>query len=182
MNNKYKRNGCSTRWYKFKAHNYTIGALRYLAKEGVVEKHNNSRQVAHALTGIFGDGHDYRGIDIDTPLLTTKTEATDGMNAGQKVFKHAVQRFLKGSTKSLIWKSRYGSGKTTFVQRLNKYKPERVLKQTLARNIMRHCWKLEFKNYLGSYDEPDEWEAPRVIIQLHSLLNLMYTTQRWNGR
>ena len=44
---------------KFKVNNYTIATLTYLAKEGEVEQYNNSKQVAHSLTGIFGDGHDF---------------------------------------------------------------------------------------------------------------------------
>ncbi len=53
--------------------------------------------------------------------------------------------------KALIVRSRYVSGKTTFLQRLVKARnPERVLfvtyRQTLAREIMRKCGKLGFKS------------------------------------
>ncbi|MFM7989591.1 MAG: hypothetical protein ACKPKO_60780 [Candidatus Fonsibacter sp.] len=49
--------------------------------------------------------------------------------------------------KALVVRSRYGSGKTTFLQRLaNRRNPERVLfiayRQTLARDIMRNFGKL----------------------------------------
>ena len=74
-------------------------------------------------------------------------------------------------------RSRYGSGKTTFLQRLVRTrKPERVMfityRQTLARDIMRNFGKLGFKNYLDSHDDPSVWNAPRLIIQLHSLMNI----------
>ena len=42
------------------------------------------------------DGVDYPEILIDTPFLSTKKEATEEMNAGQKVFKTVVKRFLNG--------------------------------------------------------------------------------------
>ena len=74
-------------------------------------------------------------------------------------------------------RSRYGSGKTTFLQRLVKSrKPDRVLfvtyRQTLARDIMRNFGKLGFKNYLDSYDDPSVWNAPRLIVQLDSLMHI----------
>ncbi|MFM7980471.1 MAG: PriCT-2 domain-containing protein, partial [Candidatus Fonsibacter sp.] len=117
----YKKNDCSTRWYKFKPNNYTIGTLKHLAKD----KCNNFTRVSYSLNDVFDDCNDYPVIEIDTPFLTTKREATDAMNAGQTAFKQAVHKFLNGPTKSLVLKSRYGSGKTTFMQRLiNNYNPE----------------------------------------------------------
>jgi len=47
-------------------------------------------------------------------------------------------------------------------------------RQTLARDIMRNFGKLGFKNYLDSYSNPGVWESPRLIIQIDSLLNLLY--------
>ena len=51
--------------------------------------------------------------------------------------------------KSLIVRSRYGSGKTTFLQRQAR-NPDRVLfvayRQTLARDIMRNFGKFVFKS------------------------------------
>ncbi|MFM7982917.1 MAG: hypothetical protein ACKPKO_26695, partial [Candidatus Fonsibacter sp.] len=72
---------------------------------------------------------------------------------------------------------RYGSGKTTFLQRIVKRRtPKRVLfisyRQTLARDIMRKFGKLNFKNYLDSHDDPSVWNAPRLIVQLDSLMNI----------
>ena len=55
-------------------------------------------------------------------------------------------------------------------------KPERVLfvtyRQTLARDIMRNFGKLGFKNYLDSHDDPSVWNAPRLIVQLDSLMHI----------
>ncbi|MFM7985788.1 MAG: hypothetical protein ACKPKO_41385, partial [Candidatus Fonsibacter sp.] len=82
-----------------------------------------------------------------------------------------------GQTKALIVRSRYGSGKTTFLQRLVRArKPERVLfityRQTLARDIMRNFGNLGFKNYLDSHDDPSVWNAPRLIVQIDRLMNI----------
>lgn len=76
------------------------------------------------------------------PFLTTKQEATDEMNAGQKVFKPTSDKFLNGSTKLLVLKSRYGSRATTCMQRLfNNHYPGRVLfnthRHTISYDIMR---------------------------------------------
>ena len=65
------------------------------------------------------------------------------------------------------------------MQQLNNYhNPERVLvityRQTLARDITRNFGRPDCKNYLDSYDDPRVWESPRLIIQLDSLLNLVY--------
>ncbi|MFM7985247.1 MAG: hypothetical protein ACKPKO_38605, partial [Candidatus Fonsibacter sp.] len=78
---------------------------------------------------------------------------------------------------ALIVRSRYGSGKTTFLQRLVRTrKPERVLfityHQTLARDIMRNFGKLGFNNYFDSHDDPSVWNAPRLIVQLDSFMHI----------
>ena len=89
------------------------------------EKYNMFTRVAHSLTDVLDYGHDYPDIDIDAPCLTTNSEAMAEMNAGKKAFKNAVHKFLKGSTKQLILKSRYGNGKTTCIRRLmNNLAPE----------------------------------------------------------
>ena len=45
-------------------------------------------------------------------------------------------------------------------------------RQTLARDIMRNGGKLGFKNYLDSHEDPSVWNAPRLIVQLDSLMNI----------
>ncbi len=56
-------------------------------------------------------------------------------------------------------------------------KTKRVLfvtyRQTLARDIMRNFGKLGFKNYLDAHDNPAVWEAPKLIIQIDSLMHLL---------
>jgi type I site-specific restriction endonuclease len=86
--------------------------------------------------------------------------------------------------KTLVIKSRYGSGKTTFLQKLIKdYDMTRVLfityRQTLARDIMRNFKKLGFKNYLDSYENPDVWNSPKLIVQLDSLMNVVLKNTKY---
>ena len=99
------------------------------------------------------------------------------MNEGQKVFKITVRKFINGDTKAFVFKTRYGSGITTFMQRLIKnHNPEQVLfityRQTLALDIMRNFGKLQIKNYLDACNDHSIWDAPRLNIQLDSLLNI----------
>jgi excinuclease UvrABC helicase subunit UvrB len=69
--------------------------------------------------------------------------------------------------KTLVVRSRYGSGKTYFLQQLiQKYDLKRVLfityRQTLARDIMRNFKRLGFKNYLDAHEHPEVWNSPRL--------------------
>ena len=45
-------------------------------------------------------------------------------------------------------------------------------RQTLARDIMKNFGKLGFKNYLDAAENPAVWEAPKLIIQIDSLMRL----------
>ena len=125
----------------------------------------------------FEDAEEFPAIEIDTPFLTPVT-ATTPKTPDQETFQRLTDETLDDpSKKSLIVKSRYGSGKTTFVQRLIKErKPKRVLfityRQTLARDIMKNFGKLGFKNYLDAAENPSVWEAPKLIIQIDSLMRL----------
>jgi hypothetical protein len=81
--------------------------------------------------------------------------------------------------KTLVVRSRYGSGKTYFLQQLIKqHDLKRVLfityRQTLARDIMRNFKKLGFKNYLDAHEHPEVWNSPRLIVQIDSLLNVYH--------
>ena len=66
------------------------------------------------------------------------------MSDDQAMFKALTKEVMDNPVKkSLVVRSRYGSGKTTFLQRLvRSCQPERVLfityRQTLARDIMRN--------------------------------------------
>ncbi len=62
------------------------------------------------------DAH-YDCVKIDTPFL--KACKKQQINEGQAICKHTVCECLKdASIKSVVIKSRYGSGKTTFLRRL----------------------------------------------------------------
>ncbi|MFM7979356.1 MAG: hypothetical protein ACKPKO_08585 [Candidatus Fonsibacter sp.] len=39
---------------------------------------------------------------------------------------------------------------------------------------MKNFGKLDFKNYLDSYDDPNVWDAPRLIVQVDSWLNVVF--------
>ena len=85
---------------------------------------------------------------------------------------------MNGDTQAFVLKSRYGSGKTTFKQRLLKYhNPERVLfityRQTSALDTMRNFGKMQFKNYLDARSKSSIWDAPRLIIQIDSLMDIL---------
>ena len=130
---------------------------------------------------LFEDAEEYPAIEIDTPFLTPPTE-TSPKTPDQETFQKLTDETLDDpSKKSLIVRSRYGSGKTTFLQRLIKArKPKRVLfvtyRQTLARDIMRNFGKLGFKNYLDAGENPSIWDAPKLIIQIDSLMHLWSST------
>ena len=53
---KYKNNDCKNRWFKFKENKYTVGALRYLAKEGNLDMYNKTKSEQHPLSDAFDDG------------------------------------------------------------------------------------------------------------------------------
>ncbi|MFM7982793.1 MAG: hypothetical protein ACKPKO_26065, partial [Candidatus Fonsibacter sp.] len=90
----------------------------------------------------------------------------DYMTPDQRKFQTLTDEVMNNpAKKALIGRSQYGSGNTTFFQRLvNSRNPERVLfityRQTLARDIMRNLGKLGFKSDLDSYDDPSVWNAP----------------------
>ena len=132
---------------------------------------------------VFNDDVDYKPTLINTPYLTTKPGQKP--NPDQKQFKQLADRFMEqAEQKSLVVRSRYGSGKTTFLQELIKERdPKKVIfvtyRQTLARDITRNFSKLGFKNYLDSYEDPAIWNSPRLIVQLDSLLNILIKNDKF---
>ena len=105
----------------------------------------------------------------------------------QQTFQDIVGQFeQKEKVKTLIVRSAYNTGKTTFLQDLlrepQKYK--RVLfityRQTLARDIDRNFKKLGFRNYLDGYEDPKVWNSERLIVQLDSLMNVMLKHDQYN--
>ena len=176
---KFQVGDCSSRWPSLKTYDFTIFSLQAMAKDGNMDMYNRIKPTLNMSKHVFEDTNEYPPYLIDTPYLTTKTPDAAATNKDQAKFKMLVDRFMTDATKkSLVLRSRYGSGKTTFMQRLIKERnPERVLfityRQTLARDIMRNFGKLGFKNYLDSYDQPNVWQSPRLIVQIDSLMNLL---------
>ena len=111
-------------------------------------------------------------MEINTPFLINKDPKAPDNNAGQGQFQWTVDDFLADvSKKSLVVRSRYGSGNTTFMQRMiQEQNPAKVLfityRQTFARDMKRNFKHLGFKSYLDSYDDPFVWESPRLIVQV----------------
>ena len=178
---KFENSDCKNKVFKFKENKYMVGTLRHLTKEGNLDMYNKTKRKQHALADAFDDGNKYDVIDIDEPFLKPKNKEGP-MNEGQKEFKRTVRAFMNGDTMAFVLKSRYGSGKTTFMQRLIKeHNHERVLfityRQTLALDIMRNFGRLQFKNYLDACSDPSIWDAPRLDIQIDSLMK--HTVKRW---
>ena len=145
---KYRTNDCAKRWSTFKTSNMTGGPLIYLAKEGDLDKYNSVRPSLRMSTDIYNDGVEHPCSEIDTPFIITKDPKAPDKNEGQKEFQRTVDDFLADvSKKSLVVRSRYGSGKTTVMQRLiQEQNLAKVLfitcRQTLARDMTRI-----FKNF-----------------------------------
>jgi hypothetical protein len=163
---------------------FSIGSLFVLAKDGNLDMYERIRPTLKAHKRVFDDSGAYPVVEINTPFLTPKSPA-DPPNTDQAKFQQLTDELMDTpGKKALVVRSRYGSGKTTFLQRLVKARnPKRVLfityRQTLARDIMRNFGKLGFKNYLDSYDDPSVWNAPRLIVQVDSLLNVLQKNDKF---
>ena len=44
---------------------------------------------------------------------------------------------------------------------------------------MRNFGKLGFKNYLDSQEDPEVWNAPRLIVQMDSLMHVFYKNDQF---
>ena len=96
-----------------------MGSLVYVPKEGDIDKFNTMRPRLYTVNDVFDDGVEYPSIAVDTPFLTTKRPKCPASHADQVKFKTIVTDFMGNlSKKSFVLKSRYGSGTTTFMQRL----------------------------------------------------------------
>ena len=180
---KFKPGDCTKKWGNMHPRCFDVRSLMVLAKQGNLEMYERIKPTLTMNLDTFEDDVDYQPIPINTPYLTTKPGQEP--NKDQQQFKQLVDQFMEqASQKSLIIRSRYGSGKTTFLQELiRERKPKKVLfityRQTLARDIMRNFSKLGFQNYLDSYDNPGVWNSPRLIVQLDSLLNILLRNDRF---
>ena len=175
---KYQTGECAKKWRSFTRKCHTIGSLFVLAKEGSPEMLDRISPDLNMNKYVFFEDAEYPAIEIDTPFLTPITEDTP-KTPDQETFQRLTDETMDDpSKKTLVVRSRYGSGKTTYLQRLIKARnPQRVLfityRQTLARDIMKNFGKLGFKNYLDSYDDPSVWNAPRLIVQIDSLMQIL---------
>ena len=90
---------------------------------------------------VFLDDTDYKPTVINTPFLIPM-EKGKVMNERQRIFNVLTKTFMDTTDDTcLVVRSRYGSGRTTFLKRLMQERnPERVLfityRQTLARDVM----------------------------------------------
>jgi hypothetical protein len=162
---------------------WTLGGMVPLVKEGNMEMFERILPRLHLTVSHAETDEDFRPTVIDTPFLLAREQ--EEPNDGQRLFKELTERFMgQQEQKALIVRSRYGSGKTYFLQQLMKRQDmKRVLfityRQTLARDIMRNFSRLGFKNYLDAPDHPEVWNAPKLIVQLDSLLNVFYKNDRF---
>ena len=175
---KYQAGECAKKWRSFTRKCHTIGSLFVLAKEGSPEMLDRISPDLNMNKQVFFEDAEYPANEIDTPFLTPITEDTP-KTPDQETFQRLTDETMDDpSKKTLVVRSRNGSGKTTYLQRLIKARnPQRVLfityRQTLARDIMKNFGKLGFKNYLDSYDDPSVWNAPRLIVQIDSLMQIL---------
>ena len=44
---------------------------------------------------------------------------------------------------------------------------------------MRNSGKLGFKNYLDQYEDPSVWNAPRLIVQIDSLMQVLNKNDKY---
>ena len=153
---KYKPGECSKTWATFKAFSYNMNILVRFAKEGNIEQYDQLHPKLNATNNdVFDDGVEHPSVEINTPFLTTKKIGGEATRPDQLVLKGIVDESLSNEAKkSLSLRSRCGSGKTTFMQRLiQQHDTKRALfithRQTLARGIMKSFRHLVFKELLG---------------------------------
>ena len=96
-----------------------------MAKEGNSEMLQRIKPDLNMNTDVFfDDAEEFPAIEIDTPFLTPVTARTP-KTPDQETFQRLTDETLDDSSKKiLIVRSRYGSGKTTFLQRLIKDKKQ----------------------------------------------------------
>jgi hypothetical protein len=125
---KYKHGDCTKRWHSLQPEFFSIGSLFVLAKDGNIEMYERIKPTLKTHKRVFDDSGAYPVVEISTPFLTPKSP-TDAPNADQARFQELTDEVMDSpGKKALIVRSRYGSGKTTFLQRLVEARnPKRVL-------------------------------------------------------
>ena len=92
-------------------------------------------------------------------------------------FKSKIEDF-KANSKVLFLSSDYGTGKTTLIKDLVKDSKRCLFityRKTLSFDIKRAFEHMGFANYLD--DDPDVWNNDRLIVQLDSLLHVMFRSE-----
>ena len=115
----YKRNACSTIWNECKANNYTIATLKYLARKkwyGEIQQvPTGSTCIDWYIWWLYTLSSDW---DWYAMFYHKKRGGIREQHEGHKVFRTALEQFLKSKTKTSEWKNQYKSGQTAFMQLL----------------------------------------------------------------
>ncbi|MFM7980926.1 MAG: hypothetical protein ACKPKO_16565, partial [Candidatus Fonsibacter sp.] len=99
---------------------FSIGSLFVLAKDGNAEMLEHIKPTLNFKADIFTNGEVYNHTEIDAPFRTTKTPGAE-ISPDQARFRALTNEVMDNPAKrSFTVRSRYGSGKTTFLQRLVK--------------------------------------------------------------
>ena len=178
QHDKYKSFECVKKWDSMRnITKFNMGTMCNWAKFDNYEKYIEVLPyLKFHLHNIFNNEEEYEKICINTNFLVSNNEE---MNEGQCIFKKQTDEFFEHDhNKNLVIRSKYGSGKTTFLKDVMMNQDvQRVLiityRQTLALDYNRNFKQLGFANYLDSYEQPDIYNENRLIVQIDSLMKVM---------
>lgn len=178
QHDKYKSFECVKKWDSMRnITKFNMGTMCNWAKFDNYEKYIEVLPyLKFHLHNIFNNEEEYEKICINTNFLVSNNEE---MNEGQNIFKKQTDDFFEHDhNKNLVIRSKYGSGKTTFLKDVMMNQDvQRVLiityRQTLALDYNRNFKQLGFANYLDSYEQPDIYNENRLIVQIDSLMKVM---------
>ena len=178
QHDKYKSFECVKKWDSMQnITKFNMGTMCNWAKFDNYEKYIEVLPyLKFHLHNIFNNDEEYEKICINTNFLVSNNEE---MNEGQNIFKKQTDDFFEHDhNKNLVIRSKYGSGKTTFLKDVMMNQDvQRVLiityRQTLALDYNRNFKQLGFANYLDSYEQPDIYNENRLIVQIDSLMKVM---------
>ena len=173
LDSKCNKNDCEYRWEYFSKKcykRYNIGTLFLWVKHDNLDKFNEIKNKLTCIHDVFNDTTIYNSIKINTQYLVSK----DSNNNDQEIFKNTINEFRKNDIKSLVIKSHYNSGKSTFIHNFiknNNFK--RILfishRITLCEEEYSKFKDLGFVRY---NDGKCAYQSDRLIVQLDSLLNV----------
>lgn len=151
------------KWNSFRFGYYSIGTLKYFAKQDNPEKY---MEVEYSLEEPLFDSIKFNS----NYLLNTKEEK---IKDNKSFISQHIIDWIKSEIKSLAIKSTYDTGKTRLIYKiLSEFGFERVLfisyRQTLTNELFGSFKQLDVKSYLdGDYDHD------KVICQIESLYKLL---------